>query len=133
MTHAQSDQPAELAGGVLPPEAETAGDALVFPGLGEFPTAVNNDDEMSEPLDSHEADDDVEMKQVRGANWDSRMYCFRCHRLERHATAFSNNWYYSYLVGMSFGLLWFLGPFRCRCCTSLRWFRFEWMHPRRWF
>lgn len=74
-----------------------------------------------------------DLRLVRGSRWDTILYCLRCHRLERHATTFAHTWYYSFLVGLTFGVIWLLGPFRCRCCTSRRWFRFEWMHPYRWW
>jgi hypothetical protein len=67
------------------------------------------------------------------AKRDAALFCFRCHRPERHAIINRNQWYYSILVGFTFGLILLIGPFRCRCCGGMRWLRSDWMHPKRWF
>ncbi|HMP77917.1 MAG TPA: hypothetical protein PKD54_00560 [Pirellulaceae bacterium] len=124
-----------MSGGVG--QSDLAPGAKADEPLYATPSVAKSVGTMDTQFDAEEIDpaaiEEAEFQKVLGTHWDGRMYCFRCHRMERHATALSSRWYYSYLVGITFGMIWLLGPFRCRCCTSLRWFRFEWMHPRRWW
>lgn len=64
---------------------------------------------------------------------DAMLFCFRCHRPEKHAVINRNRWFYSILVGFTFGLVLLIGPFRCRCCGGLRWLRSDLLHPKNWF
>jgi hypothetical protein len=50
----------------------------------------------------------------------SGLFCFNCNRDERHVLADHRRWFYSYLVGMTFGLIKIVGPFRCQCCGARR-------------
>ncbi|MDB4371011.1 hypothetical protein N9Z44_02810, partial [Mariniblastus sp.] len=47
-----------------------------------------------------------------------RLHCFNCNRSEGHFLAHKNRWFYSYLLGLTFGLISFIGPFRCQCCGA---------------
>lgn len=59
-----------------------------------------------------------------------RLYCFACHRMEYHYNALKGKPYHHLLVGATFGLAWFFGPFRCRCCGHRRLARFNFLNPR---
>ncbi len=58
------------------------------------------------------------------------LFCFHCHRPENHFLEKRYDWYYSLLIGFTFGLILLVGPFRCRCCGSQRLFCFDEWHPR---
>ncbi len=58
------------------------------------------------------------------------LFCFHCHRPENHFLEKRFEWYYSLLIGFTFGLILFVGPFRCRCCGEQRLFCFDEWHPR---
>lgn len=60
----------------------------------------------------------------------SRMYCFHCNRQEVHANPYIGAWFYSYFIGLTFGLLHFIGPFRCTCCGRQRLMFRDWAHPK---
>ena len=65
-----------------------------------------------------------------------RLYCFACHRLEYHYNALKGTYYHHLLVGLTFGLAWLFGPYRCRCCGYRRLARFNILnlkyHYHRW-
>lgn len=58
------------------------------------------------------------------------LYCFHCNRPESHFHTLQGKWYFSYMLGFSFGLLNLTGPFRCVCCGHKRLSRLNHMHPR---
>lgn len=58
--------------------------------------------------------------------------CFHCNRPEKHFLAYRRRWYYSYLTGLTLGLITLIGPFKCRCCGANRLSRIEWLHPKIW-
>ncbi len=60
----------------------------------------------------------------------TRMYCFHCNRPEGHSNPYVGTWFYSYFIGLSFGLLHFFGPFRCQCCGRQRLMFRDWAHPK---
>lgn len=49
-----------------------------------------------------------------------KIFCFNCNRQEFHIMAFKGTWLHSFLLGMSFGLIRFVGPYRCTCCGKKR-------------
>ena len=49
-----------------------------------------------------------------------KIYCFNCNRQEFHLMAYKGSWLHSFLVGMTFGLARFVGPYRCTCCGKKR-------------
>lgn len=59
-----------------------------------------------------------------------RLYCFHCNRPENHANPYLGAWFYSYFIGLTFGLLHFFGPFRCTCCGRQRLMFKDWAHPK---
>lgn len=74
---------------------------------------------------------DEEYEATRPAR-DRRMYCFNCHRDESFFTTYRGHWLYSFLKGISLGLISFCGPFTCRCCGHRRLFWPDKLHPQRW-
>ncbi len=46
------------------------------------------------------------------------LFCFNCNRLEGHFLHRQNRWYYSYLIGLTFGLIKIIGPYQCQCCGA---------------
>ena len=62
-----------------------------------------------------------------------KMMCFSCNREEYHSLKAKRRWLYSYVLGASFGLSYFVGPFPCSCCGSSRLMCRNWMSLRYWF
>lgn len=60
------------------------------------------------------------------------LYCFRCHREDYHFHAFRGRWYFNLLVGLTFGLIFLVGPYRCRCCGGVRLMNRDPLSPRYW-
>ncbi len=58
-----------------------------------------------------------------------KLFCFNCNRPEGHFYFYQDRWYYSFLVGLTFGLIKILGPFQCQCCGSKRWMIANWLNP----
>ena len=48
------------------------------------------------------------------------IFCFNCNRREGHFLHRENRWYYSYLIGLTFGLIKIIGPLQCQCCGARR-------------
>ncbi|QEG22796.1 hypothetical protein [Mariniblastus fucicola] len=59
-----------------------------------------------------------------------KLYCFHCNRMEGHSNPYIGAWFYSYFIGLTFGLLHFIGPFRCTCCGRQRLMFRDWAHPK---
>ena len=62
-----------------------------------------------------------------------RLFCFSCNRYEGHSVAARSRLLYSFLVGFSFGLYYYLGRYSCHCCGSVRMARRDWLNPRFWY
>lgn len=62
-----------------------------------------------------------------------RLFCFSCNRYEGHSVASRSRILYSFLVGFTFGLYYFLGRYACHCCGSVRLGRRDWLNPRFWY
>lgn len=63
----------------------------------------------------------------------TRMFCFECNRQEGHFVSESNRFIYSFILGLTFGLAYLIGPYTCQCCGSQRLFRYDRLHPYYWF
>ena len=61
-----------------------------------------------------------------------RLFCFHCNRPEGFYHANRGTWMYSYLIGLTFGLSRWIGPFKCRCCGHRRFFKTDRLHPKMW-
>lgn len=59
-----------------------------------------------------------------------RLYCFSCNRPEGHFLSHENRWYYSFLIGMTFGLIRLVGPYQCQCCGHHRLMRSNHLNVR---
>lgn len=86
----------------------------------------------TEPEFSYEADESYEKEADTGSSSKARLdlYCFSCNRRESHSHVLKRKWYYPYIVGFSFGLIKFIGPFHCVCCGTRRISRLSTIHPR---
>lgn len=72
----------------------------------------NVDDELEEELE-HQLGKHRSRKR-------KKLHCFHCHRYEGHFLSSENRWYYSFLLGLTFGLVRIVGPFQCQCCGQRR-------------
>ena len=61
-----------------------------------------------------------------------RLFCFSCNRYEGHSIASRHRFFYSFLIGLTFGLYFYLGRYTCHCCGSIRLGRYDWINPRYW-
>lgn len=62
-----------------------------------------------------------------------KMHCFACNRSEGHFLVVGKRWFFSYLLGLTFGLVLLVGPYRCQCCGTTRWLAYDRLNPRFWF
>lgn len=84
-----------------------------------------------EPLqDSNDETLEGELGEPRRKRKRHKLYCFHCNRMENHFHSKSDKWYYSFLLGFSFGIASMIGPFRCVCCNHRRLSLLHHMHPR---
>ncbi len=61
---------------------------------------------------------------------DRVLFCLNCNRPENHTVPNRYKWYYSLLVGFTFGAILLVGPYHCRCCGNRRFFISEEYHPQ---
>jgi hypothetical protein len=90
------------------------------------------DDEVSYDDDFDEFPDGSSISRISwmSATGRSRLFCFHCNRPESHYNSLKGRWYYMILKGMTFGLVKFYGPYRCRCCGHRRLFSCNRYHPK---
>lgn len=62
-----------------------------------------------------------------------RLFCFSCNRYEGHSIGSKHRFFYSFLLGLTFGLYFYLGRYLCHCCGNVRLGRYDWINPRFWF
>lgn len=62
-----------------------------------------------------------------------KMMCFSCNREEYHSIKSKRRWAHSYMLGLTFGLSVFIGPFSCSCCGHSRLMCRNWLSLRYWF
>ncbi|MEL7498161.1 MAG: hypothetical protein AAFN77_11155 [Planctomycetota bacterium] len=62
-----------------------------------------------------------------------RMFCFECNRQEGHFISEGNRFVFSFLVGLTFGLIYVIGPYNCQCCGAQRLWRFDSFNPAFWW
>ncbi len=74
--------------------------------------------------DRYDTDEDLLKSKKR------ELFCFHCNRLETHAPAARYGWIYSFLVGLTIGLIKLIGPFYCRCCGHRRYLNSDRLHPK---
>jgi len=76
----------------------------------------------------------IEEEHARKKNKKKRfkMMCFSCNRPEFHSLKARRRWLYSYVLGLTFGISYVVGPFSCSCCGSSRLMRRNWLSPRYW-
>ena len=61
------------------------------------------------------------------------MMCFSCNRTDGHSLVVRRRWFFSYLLGLTFGLSLLFGPYFCQCCGSTRWMCHNMLNPRYWY
>ena len=92
----------------------------------------------AQPVSDEDWDDDFEDD---GSEEDSResskarrrrlgLHCFNCNRYEGHYLLYYRRLWYSYVIGMTFGLAIVIGPYRCQCCGSSRLMISNLLHPK---
>ena len=92
-----------------------------------------DDDEYDDDeYDDDEYDDD-EVRPKKKKKRRVKMHCFHCNRPEGFFTANKGRWFYSYFLGLTFGLGSYIGPFKCQCCGHKRLMKWDFIHPRIWF
>ena len=62
-----------------------------------------------------------------------RLFCFSCNRYEGHSIAARSRLLYSFLLGITFGVYYYLGRFSCHCCGTVRLGRYDWLNVRFWY
>ena len=60
------------------------------------------------------------------------MMCFECNRKEGHFLASQKRWFFSYLVGLTLGLIFLVGPYQCQCCGAKRLMAYNILNPKYW-
>ncbi len=81
---------------------------------------------IDEPIDETHAETGKRRKRIG-------LHCFSCNRREGHTLSHYRKMWYSYIVGMTFGLSIFFGPYRCQCCGSNRLMISNLLNPRYYF
>lgn len=90
------------------------------------PAEIDTDEEdFVDPLE----DDELDFPS-RGSRKRIGMFCFHCNRREGHFLYRQNRWYYSYLIGLTFGLIKIVGPYQCQCCGHRRFMCADWISLR---
>lgn len=80
-------------------------------------------DYVDEPLDDFHAETGASRKRLG-------LRCFNCNRMEGHYLLFYRRLWYSYVIGLTFGLAVIAGPYRCQCCGSSRFMMSNLLHPK---
>ncbi len=80
-------------------------------------------DYVDEPLDDLQAEMGDRRKRIG-------LHCFNCNRMEGHYLLFYRRAWYSYLIGLTFGLAVIAGPYRCQCCGAARFMMSNLLHPK---
>lgn len=89
-------------------------------------------EENFEPLDELDELDELSGDSDGAPVGDRVLTCFRCNRPDFHFHGLRPRWYWSLLLGFSFGLVQLIGPYRCRCCGARRWMCWDLANPRCW-
>ncbi len=84
-------------------------------------------DEFEDKLDETEFEPDGRKRKK------TRIFCFECNRLEGHSLYVRSRWFYSYLLGLTFGLVTIVGPYQCQCCGQKRLMCRDFLNLRYWF
>ena len=79
--------------------------------------------DVREPVDELHAETGSRRKRIG-------LRCFNCNRLEGHYLLFYRQMWYSYIIGLTFGLAVIVGPYRCQCCGASRFMVSNLLHPK---
>ena len=61
------------------------------------------------------------------------IYCFSCNRQEGHFISAYSRFILILAVVLSLGLYVFVGQYRCHCCSSSRFMRYDFLNPKYWY
>lgn len=98
---------------------------------------------MEKSIDSHAAEhehhdfesaetDDPYQQQSSRSRKRRMLTCFECNRPEGHFLVAGRRWFFSYLLGLTFGGILLIGPYKCQCCGANRLMYFDELNPRYW-
>jgi hypothetical protein len=96
------------------------------------PIDTGNRDDYLDPSHHDLTGDSRDPEEELGAAQRRTLFCFHCHRPETHSLATRHSPIYSFLIGLSLGLVKLLGPFYCRCCGHRRLMASDRLHPKFW-
>lgn len=86
-----------------------------------------------EPQDETAEFDQLDPSQEKASVRKRRsLMCFNCNRSEGHFLYSGQRWFFSFLLGMTFGGILLIGPYKCQCCGSNRLMAFDLLNPRCW-
>jgi len=107
---------------------ERAGAAVVAP------VARTSGTDDNESYDGEELDAPESAAETRRGSKGRRkrlgLHCFNCNRYEGHYLLAYRRLWYSFIIGMTFGLAIIFGPYRCQCCGSSRLMMSNLLHPK---
>ena len=98
-----------------------------------FPAVMDILNDQSEEIDDLQEDKVSQKSSSKRKKKHVKMMCFSCNRPEVHTLVVRKRWFFSYLLGLTFGLSLILGPFFCVCCGTTRWMCHNYLNPRYWF
>lgn len=121
-----------MMGGVNPAisiaEADPAKRLAMDNLSADFDQGLN--DSIEDRYDDNFSDDRSQKKKKKKR---VKMMCFSCNRPEHHSLKAKKRWLFSFVLGMTFGLSFFIGPFTCVCCGNSRLMCRNWLNLRYWF
>ena len=92
------------------------------------------DDGDLDEADFEDPDDDASVDERSSSSKSARkrlgLHCFNCNRYEGHYLSYYRRLWFSYLIGLTFGLAIIVGPYRCQCCGSTRFMMADLLNPR---
>ncbi len=96
------------------------------------PLPAVNSRQYLDPAVHELTDDKLENYGNKGKSRSFDLFCFHCNRPEWHVRASVYRWGYLFLVGLTFGLIKYIGPYYCKCCGHPRLMWSNNTNPRFW-
>jgi len=112
---------------------EAAARAKAGAGSGAAGTADSSTATVAEEENEYEDDELFENSPIGKPKSQRKrlgLRCFNCNRLEGHYLSYYRRLWYSFFVGMTFGLAIIFGPYKCQCCGSQRLMISNLLHPK---
>jgi len=110
--------------------AKVAGAAGASVDSSTVSVAEDDHDFEDDDFDDDDTFEDVPSSRSKSQRKRLGLRCFNCNRLEGHYLSYYRRVWYSFLVGMSFGIAVILGPYKCQCCGSQRLMISNLLHPK---